>query len=139
MSDAISKAIEVLTEYDELLECMSPGAEMHGPRTRCQEAMAALQHAGRGDITVTKNEAGIACVTRCDEDGRILSILSESAPQPAVPDDVLVKPELSGLHALLDELIKAGEAEAWRYPTVWEPLMKRVKALLSAGKEEQNE
>jgi hypothetical protein len=50
---------------------------------------AALQHSEEpvGEVTVTKNPSGqIVCVTRNDADGRILSVIAESTPQPVVPE-----------------------------------------------------
>ena len=42
-----------------------------------------LYSAPIGEVTVTKNDAGqIVCVTRNDSEGRILSVVAESTPQP---------------------------------------------------------
>ena len=44
------------------------------------------QPSGAGEVVVTKTEAGqIVAVTRQDEEGRILSVIAESTPQPTQP------------------------------------------------------
>lgn len=50
---------------------------------RIEAGQQNLRTNDRSAIVVTKNEAGtIVAVTRQDDDGRILSVIAESAPQP---------------------------------------------------------
>ncbi|AHX01135.1 hypothetical protein M316_0070 [Nitrincola phage 1M3-16] len=42
------------------------------------------------------------------------------------------------LYEVLNMLIEANENEAWRYPTVWEPLIKSAKLILAEARGEHD-
>lgn len=44
-----------------------------------------------------------------------------------------LKQEIGVAKELIAELIEANENEAWRYPTIWEPKIARVKAFAQGG------
>lgn len=51
---------------------------------------AAMVQAPKGEVVVTKTQEGqIVAVTRQDEEGRILSVIAESAPQQEGPDPLM--------------------------------------------------
>ena len=65
--------------------------------------------ADRGEIVVTKNDAGhIVAVTRQDEEGRILSVLSMSAPIYSAAPVELPEPDMHAINYSVD-----GEEPEW--------------------------
>ena len=66
------------------MQTIQPDPAAHDSQTENQEPdRTGLAPTPAGEVVVTKNAAGlIVAVTRQDEEGRILSVISESAPSP---------------------------------------------------------
>jgi hypothetical protein len=81
---AIDQLVEHAREDDRLCYEQVPSQRYVNARENLRAVLARWGHpSGVGEVVVTKTEAGqIVAVTRQDEEGRILSVIAESAPRP---------------------------------------------------------
>ena len=96
------------------------------------------QPSGAGEVVATKNEVGqIVAVTRQDEEGRILSVIAESSPQPtqAVPPT-----DLAQLRHMYQNMLNGGVRDTASAKRIAEgllaPVIERMERAVSpAGRE----